>query len=178
MQDAVAGRIKHVLCFVQLDFGSESLRVTNAAHDVDWDGFTWRGVAHLGAVESVEEATGTGAKALKFGISGVQNNHISLALNEEFRGRPAKLWLGVVEPGSGIVADPVLIFVGRMSEMAINRGTTASIAITAESAMAAWARPNTRRYSDADQQGEFPGDLGFQYMSELVSGLETIWGTT
>lgn len=175
---ASASPVKNIAGFVQMDFGSESIYVTNAAYDIDWNSQNWRGVAQLGQVESVEEAIGVSAKALKFTISGVDTTKLSMAMNENFRNRPAKFWLGLIDPGTGIVPDPALIFIGRMSEMTVQRGNISSISVTAESAMAAWGRPNTRRFSDADQQAEYPGDLGLQYVAELASGRELIWGRT
>lgn len=170
--------VKNIAGFVQMDFGSESIYLTNAAYDITWNGQNWRGVAQMGQVESVEEVIGVSAKALRFTISGVDTTKLGMAMTENFRNLPAKFWLGLIEPGTGIIPDPVQVFIGRMSEMIVQRGNIASISVTVESAMAAWGRPNTRRFSDADQQSEYPGDLGLQYVAEISSGRELIWGRT
>lgn len=164
-----------LILFVELDFSSGFVRVTNAAYNVVWNSLTWQGVGFLGAVREVRETLGIEATALQFSISGVDTANIGIALGEQYQGRSARMWGGCVDAGA-IVVDPVLLFVGRMDTMQIQDGDTASISITAESRLAAWSRPKIRRFSDSDQQKEFPGDLGLQYISELASGREIIWG--
>ena len=168
-----------LLLFVELDFSSGFVRCTNAGYDVAWNAQTWQGMAELGQVEQVGESLGIEAKALKFTIQGVDNANLDIALGEHYQGRAARMWAGFVEPGVGIVADPALLFVGRIDQMAIQRGGESSaIAVTCESRLAAWGRAKLRRYSDADQQARYPGDLGLQYIAELASGRETKWGVT
>lgn len=176
-EDAAAAPQKAMLAFVELDFSSGFVRVTNAAHPITWNGFTWQGVGALGRIDTVKEVLGIEATALKFTISGVDPDNIAIALGENYQGRSARMWLAFAETG-GIVADPNLVFAGRIDQMAISDGVSATISVTAESRLAFWARPKMRRFSDADQREEFPGDLGMQYISELASGREIPWGVT
>lgn len=164
-----------LLLFVEMDFSSGFVRVTNAAYDVTWNSLAWQGVGFLGAVREVRETLGIEATALEFSISGVDPANIGIALGEHYQGRSARMWAGFIDAGA-IVISPVLLFVGRMDTMQIQDGETAQITVTAESRLASWSRPKVRRFSDSDQQAEFPGDLGLQYISELASGREIPWG--
>jgi hypothetical protein len=166
-----------LLIFVELDFSSGPVRATNAGYPVDWNAQTWLGLAELGTVEAIDESLSIEAKALKFTVQGVDNSKVAIALGEKYQGRAARMWVGFVEAGVGIVADPALAFAGRIDQMIVQRGDKeAAVSVTAESRFAAWNRAKLRRYSDADQQAAHPGDLGLQYIAELAGGREQRWG--
>lgn len=166
---------KTVLCFVELDFLSGFVRVTNAGHDVAWNGFTWQGVGALGAVEPTVESNSLEAHGMTFSISGVDGTGIAIALGEHYQGRSAKMWLAFINAAGQIVVDPVQVFGGRMDQMSIADGNEAAISVTAESRLADWARPRLRRYNDADQQAEYPGDRGFEFIVDGANK-EIVWG--
>lgn len=168
---------KYLLAFVELDFVSGFVRVTNAGHSVDWDGHTWVGIGALGAITEARESLSVEAIGMTFALSGVDPSIMTIVLSEQYQGRSARLWLSFIDAGV-VVADPTIVFSGRMDTMQIQDGPTATISVTAESRFASWSRPQTRRFSDSDQQQEFPGDLGLQYIAELASGKEIIWGRT
>ena len=44
-----------------------------------------------------------------------------------------------------------------------------------ESRLADWERPRVSRYTDADQQQRFPGDLGCRFAPQMVEK-ELVWG--
>jgi hypothetical protein len=162
------------LFFVEMDFLSGFVRLCTAAHAVTWNSFTWLGAGLVGAIEDLKETTGLQAVGQKFTLSGVDTAYISLVLSQRYQGRPVRVWLSFVT-SSGLVADPMLIFTGRMDTMTIQDGPSSTITINAESRLADLRRPRMRRYTDADQQSEYPGDLGLQYVSE-VSERQIFWG--
>ena len=60
--------------------------------------------------------------------------------------------------------------------MQILLGSTQSeVLLTAENRLADWDRPRIRRYNDADQQSEYPGDLGMQFAEQMVNKT-ILWG--
>lgn len=174
-ETAAAASQVSLLLFVELDFSSGFVRCTNASFNVDWNGHTWTGVGSLGAVDQAREVLDVEAIGLSFTLTGVDPAKIATALAEFYQGRAARLWVGFIDSGA-IVADPVLLFVGRMDTMTIEHGTQAKITVAAESRLASWSRVRTRRFSDADQQLEFPGDLGLQEVDEFASGKQVVWG--
>jgi hypothetical protein len=74
-----------------------------------------------------------------------------------------------------LVADPVEIFKGRVNQMNIEAGETATVSLTVESRLVDWERPRVRRYNNADQQVAFTGDKGFEFVPQMVEK-ELIWG--
>lgn len=175
-RDAAASSRKIALIFLELDFPSGFVRVTNASFAVTWNGNTWGGLANLGKITEIREVLGMEATGYQFTLSGVDGTKIATALNEQFQGRAARMWLGFVG-ASGIIADPVQIMKGRMDTMPIVVGKECAVSVNVENRLAAWSRAKIRRFSDGDQQAEFPGDLGLQYISEMASGKEQRWGS-
>jgi hypothetical protein len=76
---------------------------------------------------------------------------------------------------AGIIADPVGPWTFRMDTMGGSIGQEAYVTLTAERRLADWDRRRARRYNDADQQSEYPGDVGMQYV-ESLQDKEIVWG--
>jgi hypothetical protein len=175
VQTAIAQAQITPLMFVELDFASGFLRLTTAGHDVPWNGHTWTGVGLLGKVDAIGESAALEATGVKLTLSGIDSAIIAIALQEDYQGRPAKLWLAFVNDSGAIVADPLLVFVGRMDTMQVADGETATVVLNLENEFAAWDRPRVRRFTNADQQAEYPGDLGFEFVTEAAQSTVT-WG--
>lgn len=169
-----AGHVRF-LVFVELDFSSGYLRVNNSAINLDWNGNSWLGVGRLGGVDPVREGSSLESVGLGFRISGIPAAHVSAALGTYYQGRRARMWLSPLTAGHGIIADPVLVFSGRMDTMDIELGQTAVITVSAESRLAAWDRPKPRRYNHEDQQIDYPGDKGFEFVPQMVDRV-LVWG--
>jgi hypothetical protein len=160
--------------FVQLDFDSGTVRVTNLAFDIVWNGNTWLGAAYVGSIDAIVENETIQANGLSFTLSGIPSALIATALGEQYQGRKAQVWLGAIS-AAALVADPVLVFSGRMDVMNISLGSTATIKVNAESRLADFERPRIRRYNDADQRALYPSDPSFQYVPQMINK-SLYWG--
>jgi len=175
-QTAVAQQQITALLFVELDFFSGIVRFTTAGHDVEWDGWTWTGVGQLGSVEAIKEDTALQANGIKLGLSGVDGAIISIALQETYQGRPARIWCAFVNVDTGaIVADPLGPWQFRMDHMEVSDGETASVMLQLENEMAAWDKPNIKRFTDADQKRLYPTDKGFEFVTAAANSTLS-WG--
>ena len=92
-----------------------------------------------------------------------------------WRGQPARIWLALLSANGGLLGDPIQVLSGRMDVMSWTEGETANITLTVESRLADLERARVRRYTDRDQEDEYPGDLGFQYVDSLQDTLIN-WG--
>jgi hypothetical protein len=164
-----------LLSFVEMDFPSGFLRVNNSAISISWNGYDWLGVGRVGSIDSIEEGAGLESRGMRFRVSGVPQANIATALGQQYQGRSCKVWLAPLSSDHIVIADPVLVFWGRMDVMDIELGETATITVTAESRLADWQRPRVRRYTDEDQQAEYPGDKGFEFVAQMVEK-ELKWG--
>ena len=74
---------------------------------------------------------------------------------------------------SQIIADPYLVYRGRMDTMRVVAGAEATISLTCEGRLADFARARVRRYNNEDQQMVHDGDRFFEYVPSLVN--KSIW---
>lgn len=164
-----------LLVLAQLDFDSGTTRVTNNAFDVQWNGYTWLGAGNLGSAEAVQEGADLQAYGLVLRLSGIPEGQLAIALDEQYQGRGATIWAAPLDANHRIIDEPVIVFKGRMDTMPISMGATGSIELNLESRLVDWERPRVRRYNDADQQQEYPGDFGLQFVEQMVEK-ELVWG--
>lgn len=175
---ALGGENVPILMFVEMDFPSGMLRCCNAGYSTVWAGQTWLGAGYVASMDAVQETSELQANGLAFTLSGVPQEHIALALGQHYQGRSCKVWLAPLDASTyQPLADPMLVFSGRMDTMNIQVGETATVQVTAESRLADWDRPRVRRYNHADQTARYPDDRGLEFV-EAVAEMELVWGRT
>lgn len=162
---------------VELAFDSGTSRIWSGYGDITFGGNTYSGVGTLGAISRIEETQEIASTGVRFGLSGIPSDILSVALSEPYQGRSAKIYLGVFDANYGVIADPFLCFDGRMDVMAINDdGDTSTITVTAEHRLIDLERPRLRRYTSEDQKALYSGDKGFDFVADLQD--KTIaWGS-
>lgn len=165
-----------LLCLIELAFASGTVRVCNAGYNFSWNGHTWLGAGRVLGISPVEEGADLQAYGVSMRLSGVPADMVAIALAEHYQGRTAKIWAAPLTSNYTLISDPVLVFNGRMDVMPIKmEGGSATIDLSVESRLIDWERPRVRRYNDADQQAVYPGDLGLQYVEQMVSK-DLVWG--
>lgn len=156
-------------------FASGTVRAWSGIGDLSWDNQTWIGTGNLLQISSVQENAETVASGATVTLSGVPTELISLALGSVRQGRSGQIYLGFLS-GGDVVADPVLVFEGKLDVPIIEEdGDTATIAIAYESRLIDLQKPRESRYTNEDHQRVFPNDLGFEFVPSLQE--KTInWG--
>jgi len=170
---ADAGHVR-VVVFADFDFASTVLRFVAAPYNITYNGNVYTGTGHLGRVSQVEEGSEQRAYQLKFEISGLDPSVVSVALSEDYQGRPCNLYLGVYDDNYQIIADPVLLFAGLMDTMDTEAGATAKITIVANSRLIRWEESSGMRFNNAMQQQRYPDDKGLEFMEQMVEK-EIVW---
>lgn len=161
---------------IELQFLAETVRVWSGVGPLAWQGATWLGVGTLGRVSSVEETLELKAAGASFQLSGVPSELLSHVMGEPIQRRLVSMWLAFFDEDWGLVPDPVLLFRGRMDTVEIHDGgPTATITLFAEVRLRDLERARVRRYTDQDQQAEYPGDLGFAFVTALQE-TNILWG--
>ncbi|MBU0752360.1 MAG: hypothetical protein KJ787_13890 [Gammaproteobacteria bacterium] len=175
-ESAVTAAHATAIVLVEMDFPDGFVRVNNSPVTYAWNGYDWLGLGSLGSMDAINEGAALEARGISFRISGVPAANIARALGQQYQGRACKVWAAPLDPTShAMIADPVLVFWGRMDVMSIDLGDTASITVSAESRLADWGRPRIRRFNHEDQQIDYPGDLGFEFVTSMVDK-ELRWG--
>lgn len=157
------------------EFASGWVRLWSGIGTLSWDSKTWTGTGNLLGISGIDETAEVRASGMTVSLSGVPSDLLSAALGDARSGRIGRVYLAFFS-GSSIVADPILQFEGRLDVPAIEDGPeTATISISYESELIDLERARERRYTPEDQQIDFPGDLGFDYVASLQDAQIT-WG--
>lgn len=201
LQQAASASVVFPIIFVEAEFDSSTVRMWSGIGDLSWDAKTWTGGGSLLNVSSIEESTEVKAVGTRVSLSGIPSELLSLALQEDYQGRNLKVYLGAFtdentfllnQDGSimlkedggkiiavdeqDIIAEPIIIFSGRMDIMTINEGgDTSTVEVTVENRLIDFERTRERRYTSEDQKIDYPNDKGFEFVTS-IQDTEIVWG--
>lgn len=173
----VAPEVLPVFLF-HAEFDEGDVYLWSGYGDLSWNSQTWTGTGTFGSVSEIEESTNIQANGVTVSLNGIPSSIISLALTYEYRGRPCRLYLGAVSVATPntLVGDPLMEFGGIMDVMSFeDSGETGSISISIENRLIDLSRARERRFTHEDQQIDYPGDLGLEYVAGLQDK-EINWG--
>jgi hypothetical protein len=145
---------------VELQFGSGTVRLWTGFGDLPWNGFIWTGAGTLGRIGPMEETVESRASALELTLSSIPAEVLAIANAEDWQGREARIWYGVLDDARHFVGEPFQIRRGIMDLMTLSEGAEASITLAIESRDIDLGRNKARRYTAEDQRAEYPGDRG------------------
>lgn len=159
---------------VEIDWPDGTVYMWNGYATISWNGHSWLGLGHLGSIEAVKETTDLTATGVKLVLSGIPSANVAEALRNDTQGSVVRIYFGVLS-GNVFAIDPYLMFNGFVDTPSIlDDGKTATITVNCENELVD-NRSGSRRYTMADQQIDYPSDLGLQYVSSIA--LQTFtWG--
>tara|TARA_B100000497_G_C7632202_1_gene379981 strand:- start:135 stop:695 length:561 start_codon:yes stop_codon:yes gene_type:complete len=160
----------HIRPFVAVDlaFSGANVRVWTGLGNITFASTTFVGTGEILGISPVTESGAVQANGLNVNFNGLDSALVATALTENYQGRSAKVYLGSITEAYAVVADPYLLFSGRMDTMNISDdGERANIQVSCESRLVDLNRPKVRRYTQVDQQTEFAGDKGLDFISSL-----------
>lgn len=164
--------------FADFDFASGHVRLNSAARSYSFGGNTYEAVGKLAGIGPVRESADLSPDKLEFTLSGVDNSLIMTTLGENYHGRSATLYVGYLNADGGLVADPHLLWEGRMDVMAIRTEAGGSIiSLSCENRLVLWNRAANWLYSHDHQRLLFPGqtDNFFDQVETLTDKIAR-WG--
>ncbi len=152
-----------LVLLLELGF-SPMVRANSSTVDIEHFGETFLRTGNLGAVDEVRDSTGEIA-GLKFTLSGVPTENISLSLSQSARGKSCRLWLAILDPETHAVLDAPLIFAGELDQMPITmQGSSCTIGVTAIHQGTLFKRPRTLQQTESAQQRLYPGDTSRRFL--------------
>ena len=165
----------HPFLLFQGEFISGTVRAWSGIGDLSWGGYTWTGTGTLLQISNVQETNEIAANGITASLTGVPLSMISLALGDCKQGAAGYVYLGFLD-GASVMADPILLFEGRLDIPAIQEDAeTATVSVTYESRLIDLERIRENRYTNEDQQRQFPGDVGLEFVPKLQD-LAITWG--
>lgn len=181
----------------ELYFDSATVRLWSGIGTLTWNGNDFTGGGNLISISEIQESQGLEAKGMTCTLTGIPSNIIGTVLLENQRGRPFRLYLGVVsinnnvlledgdyvltEDGGNVLLEntlvdiPYRIFSGLMDTMEIiDTGETSLVNLNVESIMIVGQRNKVRRYTAEDQKKYYPNDKGLDFIASLQDK-EIVW---
>lgn len=161
-----------IIWLVRLDL-ADSIFLSTSLSDVVWDGKTWMGAGMVGSIDAVDDSSGE-RKGLRFTLSSVPSEYLSLAIAGGFRGKRVRVYEAICADTGGVLDAP-LVWSGSLNQPIVEEGGgSGQISISAEHRGATFARPKPLRYTDGDQQRLYPGDKSMQFVVSQSNHVD-IW---
>lgn len=166
-----------LVTFTKLEFPSGTLYLHNSIGTYTWGGNDWLGVGDLGEISQIEEGAEISPYKITLSLSGLDPDISGAALTEDYYLQPVTVYLGVLDADDALLADPTVVFEGAMDQMTVSVGAQGGdvISLTAESELARFNKASNLKYTSAQLQDDFAGDLGFDLMAD-IDGAKLRWG--
>lgn len=177
------------------------LRFWTGLGDLTYEDQVYYGTANLLNVSAIEETVEMSARGATLTLNGVPSEVVSLALQEQYQGRPCNIYFGLFQKGrlerevstdeakayitmqdgsfillEGQRTSLTEVFTGYMDQMNIMEGAeTSSIELKVENKLIDLERPRVGRFTSEYQKSIYPSDKGFDFV-ESMQDLQLVWG--
>lgn len=181
----MAGGAVGVVYLVELDWTTGTLYYTTFNAPLTVGGHTYLAAGTLATVGDIKESQDTDTQTVSITLSVANAAVLSLALGnvEAYRGRKARLYLQPLDAQFRAVGAARLRFSGEMEPVKITRdkpgaeGGPVGGSIELPISRAGMSRARNQdglRMTHEQQQAEFVGDLGFEYVRSLIA-TPSVW---
>jgi len=162
---------------LSIAFDSGTVYMNDGYKSITYDGDEYLGVGHFLAFSDIEETADLAVASLNIALSGIDRTYISYYLTEDYIDREVKIHLAFLDTNQALVADPVLIFDGRMNAPSLNENPESgesTLTVNVSNAWVDFERRSGRHTNHEEQQIYFSGDKGFEFASQIVADIK--WG--
>jgi hypothetical protein len=158
-----------------LTFRSATEYVWSGYGPLTWNAQTYQGVGRLGAMGSVTEGISVSADGTSVTLSGIDPTLYAESMTDVQIGAPAILRVALFS-GGAMVGTPTIIYSGTVDKPTVSTGPDKiAITLNLESRMSNLKRASNRRYTQADQNVQYPTDSGFVAV-ESLNNCAINWG--
>jgi hypothetical protein len=178
MEAALAASVVRPALLVSFEFASGKAYAWSGYGDLAWNGMTFKGVGDFGQVQPMEQTNAVENQGVRMSLSSIASALASDVLSEVRILGDVTIWLACFDQTGALIPDPVIAWQGDMDAAHLNdAGEQCTAELAVEDDFADLNRPCFRRYTNEDQQMDYPGDTGLQYVAGLQEQI-TFWGTT
>jgi hypothetical protein len=181
LADALAARSVLMFCAVEIGLPAYTLRLLSGPSQVTFDGRTFVGkdavYGVLGSLEAVTDGVDTDAPEITITVLPPTLTAAATLASPAAQFSPVNIWIGALDLITGtVIPDPHLVFTGEVdvptltgdeSERALQYSVTSVFELLFEVDEGA-------NLNNAFHQSVWPGELGFEYVSEVQRQLP--WG--
>jgi hypothetical protein len=149
---------------------------TDHYKNLTFDGNTYTASSLFLGSSEVQENADVAVNTLSLKFSGADTTIISLLLNNNYMNKPVKVYRGFLNDSQALIADPFLLFDGRISSFTLEEDTTSSsVNIIVASHWADFEKTSGRRTAENSQKIYFPNDKGMEFASKTAQRIK--WGS-
>lgn len=171
---AAAAPVLGVLHLVEMDFLSGTQYLTNWPVNLTVGAKSYTGLGALGRVGELKESEDGAVQSVDLELSQVNASFLALALGSVngYQGKAVRIYEALTSPSLAILGTPVLRFAGWMDIVKIKRDENGNVGrITMVCKTGGYdvrKNPAGLRMNDAQHQANHPGELGMQFVADLI----------
>lgn len=178
-QAAIIASARGAHWLVELDFTGGTVRYTTNALSLTISGNTYTGLGNMADVVGLTESENTTVQKITLGFSIADKAVLAATIGnvESYRWRPMRVYLQLMDATFQPVGAPVQRFAGYMEAVSVKweradpAGGPRKARLEMPCSRAGTARARHAqglRLTHAQQLERFPGDMGLQYLQDLV----------
>lgn len=180
VQAAIAAPQKRMAWLVEIVFATETVWLWGgigplSAPGPAWDsgatfpyGKVFTGLGWLGQISELPQNTETTAQNMVLQLAGIAAELIGDVINAVRLSGAVTLWLAFFDQNNTLLPDPLQMWQGATDVPTMDDSVeTSTVSITVENALLALNLASNRRFTSLDQQLDFPGDTGFDYVTAM-----------
>jgi hypothetical protein len=186
-QDAIESGNVRIAFFYEAEYSNDYVRAwtgfEDKSFDSDGDGNdeTFKGVGKFGQIGNVSETNEIRAEGFTVQLSGVpvddNSDALDDALREDYHGKDATLWIGLLDENFDIIDDPILMNQGFQDQQKpSDSGSELTITVAIENPLRNLRRKATLHYTREDQQIDHPNDRFLDHVEDIQDKKEQ-WGS-
>lgn len=165
---ALAATVKYPAFFFEGVFATDTVRFWSGVGEKTWNGEAWTGAGDLARISEIVETGAIESRGFTVGLNGIKAANISVVLGQSQRRCTATLWFAVLDE-DGAVVEATVLDRGFLNQPKVSAdGETAGIDIVYDSRLIALRKALNRRYTHEDQKTDYPRDLGFEFVPNVV----------
>ena len=170
---AAAAPAVGVMYLIEMDFTGGTLYLTNWSTNVTVGANTYTGLGNVGSVSEIKESEDGSIQKVNLELSQVNSAYLSLGLGgvSTYQNRAVRIYVALTDATLAITGSPVLRFAGFMNKVSIKRGSNNKGSVVMECDTGGYdvrKNPVGFRLNDSQHQANKPGELGFQYVADLI----------
>lgn len=165
----------HEYCHLfQLFLNGVTFYLTEAGHDIEYDGNTYLGNGQILDIDEIKETADLRVNEVGITFSLADQSILALLLGNNQIDRDVFVLRAFTNNGV-VIPDPVMLFFGKVS--GFNTDTTledSELQVKVSGPYADWQTTAGRRTTEAGQQRVFPNDRGMEFANQVREELR--WG--
>lgn len=174
----VNSTVRGVTLLVDLEFASGAIYATTFSVPIQANGHTYTALGNVLSVSDFRESEVLATDKLSIKLSLVNSAMLAYVIGpaSEYRNRSARIYVQLVNAEYLPVEAPILRWSGYMDKVRITRRTSKTDSSSGEIELSCLRAGLSRfrnvlgfRMSHAQQQLDFPGDMGLEYTEQLVN---------